>query len=148
MKAVPRRGTPNGRAALEAEQIAKLRALLTAIVPANAFYTAKLRDFGEITSLEDFTRLVPCTTKIELIEDQKAHPPYGSNLTFPLERYTRFSQTSGTSAEPLRWLDTPESWEWMLGNWQASISRGWRERRRPRFFRVFVWAVSWVLDIV
>ena len=119
MKAVPRSGTPNGRADLEAEQLAKLRSLLNAIVPANAFYSAKLRNCGEITSLEDFTRLVPCTTKTELVEDQKSHPPYGSNLTFPLERYTRFSQTSGTSAAPLRWLDTPESWEWMLGNWQT-----------------------------
>ena len=148
MKAVPRGGTPNGRAALEAEQLAKLRSLLNAIVPANAFYTAKLRDCGEITSLEDFTRLVPCTTKTELIEDQKAHPPYGSNLTFPLERYTRFSQTSGTSAAPLRWLDTPESWEWMLGNWQTIYRAAGARRWRPRFFRVFVRAVSWVLDFV
>ena len=119
MKAVPGCGTRSGRVALEAEQLAKLRSLLKAIVPANAFYTAKLRGCGAITSLEDFTRVVPFTTKTELIEDQKAHPPYGSNLTFPLERYTRFSQTSGTSAAPLRWLDTPESWEWMLGNWNT-----------------------------
>jgi phenylacetate-CoA ligase len=119
MNVVPRRGTPNGRAALEAEQLEKLRSLLSAIVPANAFYTAKLRGCGEIKCLEDFTRLVPYTTKTELIEDQKAHPPFGSNLTFSLERYTRFSQTSGTSAAPLRWLDTPESWEWMLGSWEA-----------------------------
>ena len=99
-------------------------------------------------AFEDFTRLVPFTTKTELIEDQKAHPPYGSNLTFPLERYTRFSQTSGTSAAPLRWLDTPESWEWMLDNWQHDLSRGRSARRRPRFLRVFVRAVSWILDIV
>ena len=119
MSAVPGGGTRSGRAVLEAEQLARLRSLLKAIVPANAFYTAKLRNCGEIRTVEDFTRVVPFTTKTELIEDQKAHPPYGSNLTFPLERYTRFSQTSGTSAAPLRWLDTPESWEWMLGNWQT-----------------------------
>jgi phenylacetate-CoA ligase len=119
MKTVPGLGAVGGRATLEAEQFAMLRRLLNTIVPANAFYTAKLRDCGEITSLEDFTRHVPFTTKKELLEDQKAHPPYGSNLTFPMERYTRFSQTSGTSAAPLRWLDTPESWEWMLGNWKT-----------------------------
>ena len=96
-----------------------MRSLLKAIVPANAFYTARLHDCEAIRTLEDFTRLVPFTTKTELIEDQKAHPPYGSNLTFPLERYTRFSQTSGTSAAPLRWLDTPESWDWMLDNWRT-----------------------------
>jgi phenylacetate-CoA ligase len=117
MKAVPAHGT--GRATLEADQLAKLRSLLKAILPANAFYTARLHDCEAIRTLEDFTRLVPFTTKSELIEDQKAHPPYGSNLTFPLERYTRFSQTSGTSAAPLRWLDTPESWDWMLDNWRT-----------------------------
>jgi phenylacetate-CoA ligase len=129
MRAVPEGATPSGRAGLEAEQLALLRSLLKEIVPANAFYTAKLGNCGELTSLEDFTRSVPFTTKTELTEDQKAHPPYGSNLTFPLERYTRFSQTSGTSAAPLRWLDTPESWEWMLGNWEtiyraAGVSSG------------------------
>ena len=50
--------------------------------------------------------------------DQQAHPPYGSNLTFPLAAYNRFAQTSGTSGAPLRWLDTPESWQWMLDNWK------------------------------
>jgi phenylacetate-CoA ligase len=119
MRAVPGGATRSGRAALEAEQLAKLRSLLKAIVPANAFYTAKLRNCGEIRTLEDFRRLVPFTTKTELIDDQEAHPPYGSNLSFPLEHYNRFSQTSGTSAVPLRWLDTPESWEWMLGNWET-----------------------------
>src|SRR5207248_2152489 len=54
----------------------------------------------------------------ELIADQAAHPPYGSNLTFPLAQYTRLHQTSGTSGQPLRWLDTNKSWEWMLGCWQ------------------------------
>src|SRR5262249_29095734 len=61
---------------------------------------------------------IPFTTKRELIEDQRANPPYGSNLTFPLSRYTRFSQTNGTTGTPLRWLDTPESWDWMCGNWR------------------------------
>ena len=119
MKAVPGGATSGGRAGLEAEQFARLRSVLEAIVPANAFYAAKLRNCGKIACLADFTRLVPFTTKTELIEDQKAHPPFGSNLTFPLERYIRFSQTSGMSAAPLRWLDTSESWEWMLGNWRT-----------------------------
>ena len=136
MKAVSARFTASGREALEAEQLARLRSLLKAIVPTNAFYTAKLRDCDEITTLEDFTRLVPFTTKTELIEDQKAHPPYGSNLTFPLERYTRFSQTSGTSAAPLRWLDTPESWDWMLGNWKT-IYQAAEARAGDRVFFAF-----------
>src|SRR5208337_4677134 len=46
-----------------------------------------------------------------------AHPPYGTNLTFPLNRYVRCHQTSGTSAVPLRWLDTRESWDHLVENW-------------------------------
>ena len=61
---------------------------------------------------------VPFTTKAELVADFAAHPPYGSNLTFPRNAYTRFCQTSGTTGSPLAILDTPESWDWMLGNWQ------------------------------
>jgi len=64
-----------------------------------------------------FAARVPFTVKQELNEDQVAHPPYGSNLTYPIGRYTRFCQTSGTSGHPMRWLDTPESWDWVLGNW-------------------------------
>ncbi len=60
---------------------------------------------------------VPFTTKTELAEDFAAHPPYGTNLTFPRSRYTRFCQTSGTTGKPLAILDTPESWDWMLSNW-------------------------------
>ena len=62
---------------------------------------------------------MPFTFKAELVEDQTAHPPYGTNLTFPLQQYTRFSQTSATTCTPLRWLDTAESWEWMLDNWRS-----------------------------
>ncbi len=61
---------------------------------------------------------LPFTTKQELIDDQLAHPPFGTNLTYSLDRYTHFSQTSGTTTgTPMRWLDTPESWDWMTGNW-------------------------------
>ena len=65
---------------------------------------------------------MPFTTKAELAADQAAHPPYGSNLTHPIEHYSRFCQTSGTTARPLVILDTAESWDWLLGNW-AQIYR-------------------------
>src|SRR6185436_194211 len=96
--------------------IEKLRALLAALVPGNRFYTAKLPSV-EINDLDEFRRVVPFTSKKEVAEDQTRNPPYGTNLTFPIERYTRFCQTSGTTGTPLRWLDTVESWEWMLGCW-------------------------------
>src|SRR5690606_3497608 len=31
---------------------------------------------------------------------------------------TRYHQTSGTHGRPLVWLDTSESWQWLLENWK------------------------------
>ena len=42
-----------------------------------------------------------------------------SVLTYPRDRYCRLHQTSGTAGRPLRWLDTPESWNWMLRCWET-----------------------------
>ena len=109
------------RAAIRDDQLRKLRALIAAIVPGNRFYTPRLTKAGitaNLASLDEFSARMPFTTKQELAEDQIAHPPYGSVLTFPLEHYTRFAQTSGTTRAPIRWLDTNESWAWMVGNWR------------------------------
>ena len=111
-----------GREAIRARQLDQLRDLIRVVGPANAFYEGKLAAAGiddSIASLEDFTARCPFTTKDELAADQAAHPPYGSNLSFPLEQYNRIHQTSGTTSKPLRWLDTPESWQSMLASWQA-----------------------------
>lgn len=95
--------------------------LLAAILPANRFYANKFRGLlaSDVKTLDDFRRL-PFTTKAELVGDQLQHPPYGSNRTEPLERYSRFHQTSGTTTgKPLVWLDTPESWNGLLGVWNG-----------------------------
>jgi phenylacetate-CoA ligase len=108
------------RASLEAYQLERLRELLGVLLPNNPFYARKLQRGGldsGVESLEQFFQSAPFTRKQELVQDQIAHPPYGSNLTFPIERYTRFNQTSGTAGRPMLWLDTPESWAWMLDNW-------------------------------
>lgn len=127
----------DSRLALEAGQLAKLRALLRALVPGNSFYAKKIAAAGfdgELSSLADFTARMPFTTKVELVADQKTHPPFGTNLTFSLPSYTRFNQTSGTSGEPLRWLDTPESWDWMLDSWRVVLrAAGVREGDRAFF---------------
>ena len=110
----------SSREELERIQLAKLRELLAAVRPDNAFHEAKLGQANvdtAIESLDAFRERCPFTTKPELAADHQANPPYGSNLTFPLGRYTRVHQTSGTSGAPLRWLDTPESWQWMIDNW-------------------------------
>jgi phenylacetate-CoA ligase len=92
--------------------------LLETVLGRNPFYSAKLQGVStDIANLADFIGRIPFTSKREVMEDHANNPPYGSNLTFPLERYTRFTQTSGTTGTPLRWLDTPESWDWMLDSW-------------------------------
>ena len=107
------------REAIASYQLAQLRQLLGAILPGNAFYRTKLARLDPAAaSLEDFSARFPFTTKQELADDQRTHPPFGSNLTFPLTSYTRYHQTSGTTSTPLRWLDTPESWDWMAENWK------------------------------
>ncbi|MDP6795110.1 MAG: AMP-binding protein [Verrucomicrobiota bacterium] len=110
----------SNREELERIQLAKLRELLAAISPANAFYETKLGQAGvdaDIESLDVFRANCPFTTKLELAADHTSHPPYGSNLTYPLNRYTRVHQTSGTRGTPMQWLDTPENWRWMIDNW-------------------------------
>lgn len=105
---------------MAADQLEQLRTLLAELLPGNRFYSRKLSSAGvtfDVASLEDFSRRFPFTSKQELVEDQREHPPFGTNLTYPLERYTRFHQTSGTSGDPLRWLDTPESWDSMVSDW-------------------------------
>jgi phenylacetate-CoA ligase len=106
------------RKEIEDRQLARLRALLTAVLSGNRFYSERLGAIHpDSITLDEFRRRVPFTFKRELIQDQQTHPPYGTNLTDPLERYTRLHLTNGTTGNPMRWLDTPESWDWMLGNW-------------------------------
>jgi phenylacetate-CoA ligase len=125
------------RAAYSGEQLARLRDLLAAIVPANPFYTSKFAANAfdpTIASLDDFKKRAPFTFKHELIDDQLAHPVFGTNLTYPLDRYTRFNQTSATTGKPMRWLDTPESWDWMLANWQRVFEAAGVTARDRIFF--------------
>ncbi|MEX2145390.1 MAG: phenylacetate--CoA ligase family protein, partial [Candidatus Rokuibacteriota bacterium] len=94
---------------------------LARALDANPFYRGKwgaagVRGAEELRGWDDFARL-PFTRKAELVEDQAAHGPFGTNLTYPLERYVRVHQTSGTSGTPLRWLDTQASWEWWARCW-------------------------------
>lgn len=106
------------RATIEATQLARLRELVAALSPANPFQTVKLSGLTQpLYTLADFTRHVPFTTKAELVADQKAFPPYGTNLTYPVAQYSRLHQTSGTTGSPMRWLDTPETWHALIDCW-------------------------------
>ncbi len=112
---------PTDRKAIEETQLRRLRHLLSEIEEGNAFYRPRLRSAsldGAVKSLRAFTARMPLTTKEELVADQLAYPPFGTGLTYPLERYTRFHQTSGTTGRPLRWLDTAKSWGFLLQCWK------------------------------
>jgi phenylacetate-CoA ligase len=80
----------------------RMRELVELVGDRNPFHRARLDAVGE----------VPLLTKRELVDDQARNPPFGTNLTYPLERYTQFHQTSGTIGPPLRVLDTADDWAW------------------------------------
>ena len=123
---------------LREHQWQRLLAVAEAIVGVNPFWTAKWRAAGLISARDlrgwdEFARL-PLATKADLVADQNASAPFGTNLTYPLERYVRVHQTSGTSGAPLRWLDTQESWEWWARCWGFVLAGAGVHRGDRAFF--------------
>lgn len=109
--------------ALAEAQRRRLGELLNAVRRGNSFYRRKLDGLRFDATLDPMT-VLPFTTRAELQADQAAVTPYGTNLTYPRERYVRMHQTSGTTnGAPLRWLDTAESWSWCLRCW-SMVYRG------------------------
>ena len=105
--------------------IERFRNLLDEVLPRSRFYARKYSNLtihpADFREPSDLARL-PFVTKAELVADQRDHPPYGEILTYPLDRYCRLHQTSGTtSGKALCWLDTPESWESLLQCWRDSF---------------------------
>jgi len=100
-------------AARRAAQRERLARMLPEIARSNPFYRPKLG-----SAMAGAWSSVPFTTKRELSDDQAGHPPFGTNLTYPMHRYTRLHQTSGTTGKPLLILDTAESWEWWKESWR------------------------------
>ena len=116
------------------DQLARLRSRLPAVLGSNPFQRQRLHDVG---GWDDFERL-PLTTKADLIADQEAHPPFGTNLTYPMDRYVRLHQTSGSrGTRPLRWLDDPESWNWWRRIWADHVYRSAGVTRQDRVFLAF-----------
>jgi phenylacetate-CoA ligase len=127
------------RKALEALQGDRLAELLARLQGRNAFYTRKLEAAGVRAGSLRFPRdlrELPFTTKAELVADQAANPPWGTALTEPLDRYTRYCQTSSTTGRPLKWIDTNESWQWLLECWKV-VYRGARVGPGDRIFFPF-----------
>lgn len=116
-----------------ARQWESLRRLLRFTYQNNPFYHKKLIQAG-VTDIEVIDspaafRQLPLTTKNELLRDQEEHPPYGTNRSFPRERYTYWFRTSGTHNKPLVVLLTPEDQEVQVMNWvnllrEAGLAHG------------------------
>lgn len=107
------------RAALEKHQLARLNALLETILPENRFYADKFSGCKwPVASLAHLAEL-PFTEKEELLGAGLDEP--AAHLTYPLERYVRYHQTSGTQGHPLKVLDTAEDWQWFLDCWQYTL---------------------------
>ncbi|HKA18516.1 MAG TPA: AMP-binding protein [Blastocatellia bacterium] len=107
------------RHSLKQFQDGRLRNLLREL-RTNQFYREKFSRAGlemdELRSAEDLKRL-PFTTKGELVAEQRAYPPYGRLLTYPLSRYRYLHQTSGTTGVPFKCLDTRDDWDAWMRAW-------------------------------
>ena len=89
---------------------ARRRELVELVLERNSFQRERAEALG-VAGASELADLPPLT-KRELVEDQGRHPPFGTNLTYPLEKYTQLWQTSGTTGRPLRVLDTADDWAW------------------------------------
>jgi phenylacetate-CoA ligase len=112
-------GTENGTTAHEQLRLARLRELVALVAERNPFQAARLAGV-RLASMDDLRRL-PLTSKEELLADQAAHPPHGTNLTYAPDRYTHVHQTSGTLGATLWIPDTAEDWAWMCAGLGAVL---------------------------
>jgi phenylacetate-CoA ligase len=103
--------------AIAAHQLRRLEDLLDEILPHNAFYAAKLAAVSRPIRTLDALANLPFTFKEELLGIPHGHD-LANNRTWPLERYARFHQTSGTHGRPMVVLDTAEDWRWWMECWQ------------------------------
>lgn len=81
----------------------KLQAQLKYAYQRSPLYKKKWDEAGikpkDIRSLSDF-EAIPFLTKEEIRQDQREHPPFGSNLCVSLKELARVQGTSGTTGKP------------------------------------------------
>jgi phenylacetate-CoA ligase len=112
-------------------QFQKLKKILETVNSSNSFYQKKFKEHGigveEIKNLDDLMKL-PFSYKEEYQRDHKENPPFGTNLSEPLENFIRYYQTTGTTGSSLKWLETRESWRWRrrvaaMALWAAGVRK-------------------------
>ena len=110
---------------------------LVQIYKTNSFQKNRYPDLQNCESwggFDEFTEVCPLTCKQDLEKDRLTESPHGTNHTYPLDKYVRYSQTSGTTGEPSIWIDTEEDWQWMLDNWKEILRKAGVERGSACFF--------------
>jgi phenylacetate-CoA ligase len=126
MHPAPPANRSESRESLDAIKLARLRELLRTILPHNRFYADKLGRVlprpADLTTLADLADW-PFTFKEELVA-AAAGSGRPANLTWPVERYVRFHQTSGTHGRPLLVFDTVDDWGWWMACWRLVLERG------------------------
>ncbi len=81
------------------------------------FWSERLKDISpEISPLKQLAQ-VPLLSKGDLLAEQAKYPPYGRLFSTTENGLSRYTQTSGTSGQTLRWLDDGASWRAMLECW-------------------------------
>ena len=66
----------------------------------------------KVTSIADFTELVPIITKQMLREDQAESPPFGSYLGGKIDDICRVHGSSGTSGKPTLYAISRDDWDY------------------------------------
>lgn len=111
------------RQGIDQLQREKLAALLSHTADNSPFYRERLADDRFDVATDPISAL-PLTTRDDIETDQRDHPPYGTRLTYPVQRYVRLHQTSGSRGQPLRCLDTADDWKWWKKCWAIIYTAG------------------------
>jgi phenylacetate-CoA ligase len=112
------------RADMSRLQLRRLREQVAHAARRSPFYRRKLRaarvDPARLRTLDDLRRL-PFTTKDELKDNQREHPPWGDVLAVPLADVVRVHLTSATTGRPLAFLDTARDWYGFYHSYARSL---------------------------
>ena len=127
-------------------QLDRLNDLLAHTWECNPFYRTKWQRAGvpcqALESMGDL-QMFPMTTRAELLSDQLADPPFGTNLAAPRSDFKRILHSSGTTRRPIFWADTPRCWNWVTQCSAALheiITRHQLTQRRSRAGGLWRWA--------
>lgn len=101
------------REELEKRQLKYFVQQMRYVMQKSPFYRRKFKAAGitpdDVRTMDD-VRLVPFTTKQELLDSQQEHPMFGDFPCIRPEQATRVFQTSGTTGKPLKIPLTKKDW--------------------------------------